>query len=247
MLLGQNVNSYRAAGTSFAGLLRKVGGVGGILRVRFMTSHPKDFPDELLAAMAEVPQVCPHLHLPLQSGSDRILALMNRGYTLAQYRSLIERLRGAIPGLAVTTDLIAGFPGETEEEFEETARALEEFRFDDAFIFKYSDREGTRAMALGPKVPGDEIVRRHAVLLRTQERINAEKNAGLVGSSLEVFVEGFSPRDPGRLFGRTGTNRRAAFRGSPDLIGRLVCVTIRAATALTLLGDADGTCGGDHA
>ena len=247
MLLGQNVNSYRASGVSFAGLLREIGGVEGILRIRFMTSHPKDFPGELLAAMAGVPQVCPHLHLPLQSGSDRILALMNRGYTLAQYRSLVERLRGAIPGLALTTDLMAGFPGETGEEFSETLRALEEIRFDGAFIFKYSDREGTRAMELGPKVPGDEIIRRHAALLRVQERINAEKNIAMVGARVEVLVEGVSPRDPGRLFGRTGTNRRTAFPGSPDLIGRLACVTIREATALTLIGDAAEAAGGAHA
>lgn len=245
MLLGQNVNSYRAGGMSFAGLLRLVGGVGGIIRIRFMTSHPKDFPDELLAAMAEVPQVCPHLHLPLQAGSDRVLSLMNRGYTLSRYRALVERLRAAVPGLALTTDLIAGFPTETGEEFRETLRAVEEIRFDGAFIFKYSDREGTRAVELEPKVPQGEIIRRHAALLRAQEAINAEKNAALVGSRVGVLVEGVSPRDPGRLFGRTGTNRRTVFPGGADLIGRLACVTIREATPLTLIGDA--AAGGEDA
>ncbi len=247
VLLGQNVNSYRASGTTFAGLLRMVGRVEGILRVRFMTSHPKDFPGELLEAMTEVPQACPHVHLPLQSGSDRVLALMHRGYTLAQYRALVERLRRGVPGLALTTDLIAGFPGETEGDFAETLRAVGEIRFDDAFIFKYSDRAGTRAAGMGPKVPAGEIARRHAELLRLQTVINAEKNAALIGSRVEVLVEGVSPRDPERLFGRTATNRRAAFAGSPGLIGRPACVTIHEATALTLIGKAAGAAGGDHA
>ena len=226
-LLGQNVNSYRACGMAFAGLLREVGSIGGIARIRFMTSHPKDFPDELLEAVAGVPQVCPHIHLPLQSGSDRILAMMNRGYTGGLYRGLVERLRGAVPGLALSTDLIAGFPAETEEDFRDTLRAIEEIRFDGAFIFKYSDREGTRAAGIRPKVPQGDIVRRHAALLGAQERISAEKNAGLIGATVEVLVEGTSPRDPGRLFGRTGANRRVVFPGGTDLIGRLACVTIR--------------------
>ena len=236
MLLGQNVNRYSSEGVSFAGLLRRVGAVEGILRVRFMTSHPSDFPDELLDTMAEVSQVCPHLHLPLQSGSDRILSLMHRGYTLASYRALAGRLRRRIPGLSLTTDLIAGFPGETDEDFQATVRALEEIRFDDAFVFKYSEREGTRAMGMGPKVPGVEIARRHAALLRLQGKINAEKNAAAVGTTVEVLVEGVSPRDPKRLFGRTAANRRVAFTGAPDLTGRLIRVIIIKSTVLTLIG-----------
>ena len=240
MLLGQNVNRYSSERVSFAGLLRRVGAVEGILRVRFMTSHPRDFPEELIDAMAETPRVCPHLHLPLQSGSDRILSLMNRGYTIAHYRILVERLRERVPGIAVTTDLIAGFPGETEEDFRDTLQALEEIRFDDAFVFKYSDREGTRAARMGPKVPPEEIRRRHAAILRLQGTINAEKHASAAGTEVEVLVEGVSRRNPNRLFGRTAENRRVVFAGGPNLTGRLVRVKISDTTPITLIGDVRG-------
>lgn len=240
MLLGQNVNRYSSEGVSFAGLLRKVGAVEGLLRVRFMTSHPRDFSEELLDAMAETPRVCPHLHLPLQSGSDRILSLMNRGYTRARYLLLVERLRERMPGIAVTTDLIAGFPGETEEDLQETIRAMEEIRFDDAFVFKYSDREGTRAARMGPKVPPEEIARRHATLLKLQGGINAEKHAATAGTGVEVLVEGVSRRNPNRLFGRTAENRRVVFAGEQGLTGRLVHVIITDTTPITLIGEVRG-------
>lgn len=240
MLLGQNVNRYSSERVSFAGLLRRVGAVEGILRVRFMTSHPRDFPEELIDAMAETPRVCPPLHLPLQSGSDRILSLMNRGYTIAHYRILVERLRERVPGIAVTTDLIAGFPGETEEDFRDTLQALEEIRFDDAFVFKYSDREGTRAARMGPKVPPEEIRRRHAAILRLQGTINAEKHASAAGTEVEVLVEGVSRRNPNRLFGRTAENRRVVFAGGRGLTERLVRVIITDTTPITLIGDVRG-------
>jgi len=243
-LLGQNVNSYLgprknggAGSVSFAGLLRMIGGVNGIMRIRFITSHPKDFPDELIRAMAEVPAVCEHLHLPLQSGSDRVLDRMNRKYTFGSYRELVGRIRGAIPGIALSTDIIVGFPGETEEDYNRTAQAMEEIGFESAFIFKYSDREKTRAAELEPKVAQIEIVRRHAELLKLQEGISAERNRGLIGARLELLVEGYSPRNPERLFGRTRTNKRAVFEGGEHLIGTLVCVTIREVTPLTLIGD----------
>ena len=238
MLLGQNVNSYRDGGVSFAELLRNVAGVAGIERIRFMTSHPKDFPDELIRAMAEIPQVCRHLHLPLQSGSDKILERMNRSYTFESYRGLVGQIRGAIPQIALSTDILVGFPGETDDDFKQTAHALDEIGFDSAFIFKYSDREGTRAYELKPKVEEEIIVRRHAELLSMQEKISMEKNRKLLGASLEVLVEGYSPRNPERLFGRTRTNKRVVFGGGGDLIGKLVYVIIREATPLTLIGDA---------
>jgi tRNA-2-methylthio-N6-dimethylallyladenosine synthase len=137
MLLGQNVNSYHSGDVSFAGLLREVAAIKGIERIRFMTSHPKDFSDELIRAVAEIPEICEHLHLPLQAGSDRILDVMNRRYTRETYLALVERIRSAIPGIALSTDILVGFPGETDEDFQLTARALKAVRFDSAFIFKY--------------------------------------------------------------------------------------------------------------
>ncbi|MCX6357241.1 MAG: tRNA (N6-isopentenyl adenosine(37)-C2)-methylthiotransferase MiaB [Candidatus Aureabacteria bacterium] len=244
-LLGQNVNSYRAARrdgmqATFAGLLGEIASISGIERIRFMTSHPKDMPDELIAALAGLPKVCPHLHLPLQSGSDRILEGMKRGYTFGAYRLLVRKIRDRVPGIALTTDLIAGFPGETEEDFKRTLGALEEISFDGAFIFKYSDSEGTAAAGFIPKVPDEEIARRHGILLKRQGEIGLAKNSALVGQAEEVLVEGPSPRNPGRLFGRTRANRRVVFEGGERLIGTAVCVTIRAATPLTLLGEFRG-------
>ncbi|MCX6339929.1 MAG: tRNA (N6-isopentenyl adenosine(37)-C2)-methylthiotransferase MiaB [Candidatus Aureabacteria bacterium] len=238
MLLGQNVNSYRAGGVSFSALLREVAAIKGIDRIRFMTSHPKDFSDELIRAMAEVPQVCEHLHLPLQSGSDKTLKVMNRGYTFESYRGLAQKIREAVPEISLSTDILVGFPGETDDDFNQTARALDEIGFDSAFIFKYSDREGTRAYELQPKVGEAVVVQRHAELLKLQEKIGMEKNKKLLGASLEVLVEGYSPRNPERLFGRTGTNKRVVFEGSGDLIGKFVYVIIREATPLTLIGEA---------
>jgi len=239
MLLGQNVNSYKSGDVNFAGLLRLAGGAEGIKRIRFMTSHPKDFSDELIRSMSDVPQVCEHLHLPLQSGSDRILEKMNRGYTFGSYRGLVERIRSSIADIALSTDIIVGFPGESEGDFAETASAMQEIGFDSAFIFKYSDREGTRAMETRPRVDEAEIIRRHAELLGLQEKIGSARNRALVGSRLDVLTEGYSPRNPDRLFGRSRTNKRVVFPGAESLIGELVFVNIREVTALTLIGECE--------
>ncbi|MEJ2744700.1 MAG: tRNA (N6-isopentenyl adenosine(37)-C2)-methylthiotransferase MiaB, partial [bacterium] len=236
MLLGQNVNSYRAEDVSFADLLREVASINGIDRIRFMTSHPKEFPDDLIRAMAETPQICEHLHLPLQAGSDKILEMMNRRYTFGSYRGLVRKIREAVPGISLSTDIIVGFPGETDDDFDMTVSALLEVRFDGVFVFKYSDREGTRAVELQPHVPEDIIERRHAEILKLQEGVSAVRNGKLVGETVEVLVEGYSPRNPNRLFGRTRTNKRVVFEGGGDLIGRLVCVIIRESTPLTLIG-----------
>ena len=252
MLLGQNVNSYRVEGVSFAGLLREVAAIDGIERIRFMTSHPKDFPDELIRAMAEIPKICEHLHIPLQSGSDRILETMNRRYTWGSYLALVEKIRRTVPRIALSTDIIVGFPGETDDDFHLTVRALREVRFDSAFIFKYSDRDGTRAVELQPHVPEEIIAQRQAALLKLQEGISAERNEELLGKSVEVLVEGYSPRNPDRLFGRTRSNKRVVLDGGGpapacrqtgaglsggDLIGGLVCVIIRESTPLPLIGE----------
>lgn len=245
MLLGQNVNSYQASHSSFADLLWEVALINGIERIRFMTSHPKDFSDKLIRTMSETPKVCEHLHLPLQSGSDGVLHAMNRRYTWGSYLALVEKLRRAVPWIGLSTDVLVGFPGETDDDFDLTVRALETVRFDGAFIFKYSDREGTRAAEMQPHVPEGTIERRHAALLKLQEGISAEKNRELVGQSVEVLVEGYSPRRPERLFGRTRTNKRVVFDESGparrssggDLIGKLVCVIIRESTPLTLIGE----------
>jgi tRNA-2-methylthio-N6-dimethylallyladenosine synthase len=240
-LLGQNVNSYRGRekgrDTSFAQLLGMVGAVRGVERIRFMTSHPKDLREDLIEAIAGVDEVCEHLHLPLQSGSDSILKSMNRKYTYEQYRSIVKRVRQAIPGIALSTDVMAGFPGEKEEDHLRTKAAMEEIGFDSAFIFKYSDRIRTAAAGFTPKVPRGEIERRHAELLNLQERNGLRRNRELIGQSVEVFVEGYSRKNPGRLFGRTRTNKRVVFKGGKDLIGEFVFVTIGEATPLTLLGD----------
>jgi tRNA-2-methylthio-N6-dimethylallyladenosine synthase len=244
MLLGQNVNSYRGirrekggGEVRFAELLERVNAVNGIERIRFMTSHPKDLGDELIRTMAELPGVCEHLHLPLQSGSDAVLARMNRKYTYGYYRELVQRVRAAMPGIALTTDLIAGFPGETDEDHQRTMHALEEIAFDGAFIFKYSDREGTGAARFTPKVVNEMIVKRHSELLALQQNITMNKNRTLIGSRLEVLVEGMSRKNPQRLFGRTRTNKRVVFEGNKPLIGGLVFAIIRKVTELTLIGE----------
>ena len=242
MLLGQNVNSYKGESRKggepvlFAGLLRMVSGIEGIERVRFMTSNPKDLGNDLIRAIAEIDEICEHLHLPVQSGSDRVLMRMKRGYTLVEYTKITKKLREAVPGIALTTDIIAGFPGETIEDHQATVWAMEEIGFDAAFIFKYSDREGTKAAEMNPKVPEEVIVRRHAELLKLQERLSLKKNREMVGKSVEVLVEGRSRRNPKRLFGRTRTNKRVVLEGDGNLIGQIVSVTIREATPLTVIG-----------
>jgi len=238
-LLGQNVNSY---GLSFGRpgalveLLGRVAALPGLARLRFVTSHPKDMTRDILQAMRDLPAVCEHLHMPPQSGSDRVLKAMNRRYTAAQYRNLAALARDIVPGLALAGDFIVGFPGETEAEFEETAALVRELRFQNAFVFKYSPRPGTAAARLSDDVPEAEKRRRNQVLLGIQSRVNLEENARAIGSEVEVLVEGPSPRDPRRLIGRARTNQIVVFEGAPALAGRLVRVRIESSTALTLAG-----------
>jgi tRNA-2-methylthio-N6-dimethylallyladenosine synthase len=204
-LLGQNVNSYRSD-TDFPGLLKKVDSTG-ISRIRFVTSHPRDMSLELIRVMADLPSVCEHIHLPIQSGSDRILQMMNRGYTYGEYRERVALLRRAVPGISVTTDVITGFPGETEEDHHKTMAALKEIEFDGVFAFKYSPREGTKAFTMPGHLPEEVRGERLSAILKLQEEITFGKNRVLEGEVVEVLVEGRSDTDASLLSGRTRTNK----------------------------------------
>ncbi len=242
-LLGQNVNSYgrdlgAAAGFEFGGLLRAVSALPGIERVRFTSPHPKDFRDPVIRAMAECEAVCEHAHLPAQSGSTRILKAMRRTYGRERYLSLAQRLRAAVPDLALTTDLIVGFPGETDEDFEETITLVEEVGFDGAFTFVFSPRSGTEAATLPGQVPADVKATRVERLIDAVQRVAAERNARRVGLVEEVLVEGPSRTDPALSRGRTRRNQTVNFTGAADP-GELVHVRIEAATSTTLRGTRD--------
>ncbi len=235
-LLGQNVNSYgRDVGSDFAELLRAVDSVDGIERIRFTSPHPKDFRANVIAAIAECDAVCEHAHLPLQSGSTRVLKAMRRTYGRERYLRLVEEMRAAIPDLALTTDIIVGFPGETEEDFRETLEVVEEVRYDGAFTFVYSPRAGTEAAGMPDQVP-DEIKRaRIERLVEVVQRIARERNEDRVGLVEQVLVEGASRTDPALLRGRTRRNTTVNFAGSAEA-GNLVDVRIDGATSTTLRG-----------
>jgi tRNA-2-methylthio-N6-dimethylallyladenosine synthase len=235
-LLGQNVNSYgRDVGTDFAELLRACDAVEGIERVRFTSPHPKDFRAPVIAAIAECEAVCEHAHLPLQSGSTRVLKAMRRTYSRERYLRLVDELRAAIPDLALTTDLIVGFPGETEAEFEETVTAVEEVGYDGAFTFVYSPRQGTEAAAMPGQVPEDVKRERIEQLVETVQRVAQRRNRERVGRVEEVLVEGSSRTDESLLRGRTRRNTTVVFTGAAQA-GELVQVRIEDATSTTLRG-----------
>ncbi len=243
-LLGQNVNAYglepaSRAGGGFPALLEALAGVAGIERIRFMTSHPKDVSPALIEAMAGLRQVCEHLHLPVQSGSDRILHLMKRGYDRAGYLALVGRLRIAIPRLALTTDLIIGFPSETERDFEETVHLVETVGFDGAFTFQYSPRSRTAAAELPGRIDPEALQTRMRRLIETTQRLGTERNELLVGAEVEVLVEGRSRRDPDTLMGRTRTHKVVNFSAAAAVLpGDLVEVTIERASSTSLTGTA---------
>jgi tRNA-2-methylthio-N6-dimethylallyladenosine synthase len=239
-LLGQNVNSWGRdlapeVRTEFGELLRACDGVSGIERIRFTSPHPKDFRDPVIEAMAESRTVCEHVHLPLQSGSSRILKRMRRTYDSDRYLRLAERLRDAIPDLAFGTDLIVGFPGETEDDFRQTLEVVEEMRYDSAFTFIFSPRAGTEAAGLPDQVPDELKHERLERLVAVVQRIAAERNAERIGRAEEVLVEGPSRTDPSLLRGRTRRNTTVNFTG-PAATGELVDVVIEAATSTTLQG-----------
>jgi tRNA-2-methylthio-N6-dimethylallyladenosine synthase len=240
-LLGQNVNAYRgeldgAGHADLAALIYHVAAVPGIERIRFTTSHPVEFRDSLVEAYRDVPQLASYLHLPVQSGSDRILALMKRGHTALEYKQKIRRVREARPGISLSSDFIVGFPGETERDFEATMALIEEVGFDQSFSFIYSRRPGTPAAALPDDVPHEV---KQARLERLQARIDANALAisrAMVGSVQRVLVERPSKKDPRQIAGRTGNNRWVNFDGPPSLLGRFVDVLVTEAMPNSLRG-----------
>ncbi len=239
-LLGQNVNSYGKGleeNITFAELLGKLTEVPGLARVRFMTSHPKDVSKELIAIIAADNNICEHIHIPLQAGSDKILKEMNRGYTQDRYLRLIDEIRRSIPDVAITSDFIVGFPGETENDYAQTLAMINKIRFDAAFIFMYSPRSGTKAFALADQLTKEEKKQRIAKLIDLQYGIAAELNEKLEGSVQEVLVEGLSKTDQSRLTARTRSNRIVNFAGSIDLIGELVNVRIVSSNTFSLIGE----------
>jgi tRNA-2-methylthio-N6-dimethylallyladenosine synthase len=227
-LLGQNVNSYRSGnseGFGFPELLRGLSRMEGLQRMRFMTSNPKDFSQALIECFVELAPVCEHIHLPMQSGSDRILTMMNRGYTIGEYTKKVEWLRARIPEISITSDIIVGFPGETEKDFGETLEALEEIRFDAVFSFRYSSRPGTQASMRHETLSEEDKARRLKELQALQRTITLSRNQTMVGRQVEVLVEG-SSKDGVQLMGRTRTNKIVNFAGPGHLLGQFCEVTI---------------------
>jgi tRNA-2-methylthio-N6-dimethylallyladenosine synthase len=238
--LGQNVNSYGQGldeKCDFADLLHQADQIEGIERIRFTTSHPKDMSDKLITTIAAGQKLCEHIHVPLQAGSNKVLQAMNRHYTREHYLQLVARMRDLIPGVAITSDLIVGFPGETEEDFQETLDMVEKVRFDAAFTFLFSIRAGTRAATLPDQV--DLAVKKERLLRLNQLQygIAAELNRELEGTVENVLVEGFSKTNPHKLTARTRTNRIVIFSGSPDLIAKLVNVRITKGKTFSLFGE----------
>ncbi len=231
-LLGQTVNSYHDGDHDFADLLRGVGAVDGIRRVRFTSPYPTDFSDRVIAAMAETPAVCEHVHLPAQSGSTRVLKRMGRRYTRERYLDVVDRLRAALPGLAITTDLIVGFPGETEADARATESLVRATDFDDAFTFRYSPREGTGATRLPNPVPDAVAAARLERLITVVREVARHKNVALVGTTAEVLVEKVARRG-GLLQTRTRTNKIALVAGPTEWIGRFLTVRLTGTTGAT--------------
>ncbi len=238
-LLGQNVNSYGKKGhipCNFPELLKKANDIDGLKRIRFTTSHPKDLSDDLIEAIASLPKMCPHIHLPVQSGSDRILKRMNRGYTVKNYLKKVSKLKRAIPHVAITSDIIVGFPGETEEDFEATLALVQEVDYDSIFSFKYSDRPNAPSTRFRDKVSEKINQRRLEHLMRLQEEITRKKNNALVGATREVLVEGFSKNANSRLTGRTLCNRIINIEAMDSLLGQLVSARVEKAYKHCLMG-----------
>jgi tRNA-2-methylthio-N6-dimethylallyladenosine synthase len=241
-LLGQNVNSYRdpEAGYAFSSLIDRVALIEGIKRIRFTTSHPKDLSDDLIDRYRRVDSLCSHIHLPVQSGSNRVLASMNRGYTREDYLRKVERLREARPDIAVTTDIIVGFPGETEADFRQTLALMEEVVFDGAYSFKYSPRPGTKAASLTEDIGNREKDLRLHILQELQKQHTLERNNNAVDGIAQVLAVGSSAKDPREITGRSCQNKVVNFRGPHESVGTLVPVKIIKAKNNSLWGEAVG-------
>ena len=240
MLLGQNVNSYGKnldTPVTFAELLREVNKIEGLKRIRFMTSHPKDLSDDLILAMKECDKVCKHMHLPLQSGSSRILKIMNRHYDKEQYLEIVRKLREAIPDIALTTDIIVGFPGETEEDFADTMDVVEKVQYDSAFTFIYSKRTGTPAAAMEDQVPEEVVKERFDRLLERVQQIAAVHAGEDVGKVVEVLVEEQNGQDASLMTGRTSQNYVVHFPGETCLIGKIIPVKLIESKGFYYMGE----------
>jgi tRNA-2-methylthio-N6-dimethylallyladenosine synthase len=243
-LLGQIVTSYgrkeiakRDGKTPFVQLLEAMNGLEGLERIRFTSPHPLGFKDDLIEAYGRLPKLCEYVHLPVQSGSNRLLKEMHRGYTREMYLKIIAGLRRVRPEILISTDIIVGFPGETEEDFQQTVSLFEEVAFDHAFVFKYSKRRNTPAAAMGHQVSTEEKLRRNHALLELLGRIVLPRNRAMIGQTVQVLVEGPSKTNKSRMFGRTRTNKVVVFPGSERHQGQLLDVRITDATTTTLYGD----------
>ena len=240
MLLGQNVNSYGKTldePITFAELLRRIEKIDGLKRIRFMTSHPKDLSDELIEVMASSEKICKHLHLPVQSGSTRILKKMNRRYTKESYLELAEKIKKAVPDISLTTDIIVGFPGETEEDFQETLDVVRKVRYDSAFTFIYSKRTGTPAAAMEDQIPADVVKDRFDRLLSEVQSIASEVCAVHEGKDTEVLVESVSDHDASMVTGRMSNNLLVHFKGTKEMIGTYVTVHLTECKGFYYLGE----------
>lgn len=240
-LLGQNVNSYRGAGESgsecdFADLIYMINDIEGLERIRFMTSHPKDLSDKLIQAFVDCEKLCNYIHLPVQAGSDRVLRRMNRKYTREKYLEVVERLRKAVPDIAISTDIIVGFPGETEEDFEETLSLVRSVKYDSAFTFLYSVRQGTPAAEYEDQIPEEVKHQRFDRLVDAVNADSAEKNAAYKGRIERVLVEGVSKKNENTLTGRTEGFKFVDFEGGRELIGQMVNVEITEGKTFSLTG-----------
>ncbi|WP_458457756.1 tRNA (N6-isopentenyl adenosine(37)-C2)-methylthiotransferase MiaB [Pseudobutyrivibrio sp.] len=240
MLLGQNVNSYGVGldeKVTFADLLRMVNDIEGLERIRFMTPHPKDLSDDLIEAMATLPKVCHHMHLPLQSGSSEILKKMNRRYTKEHYLELVEKLRARVPDVAITTDIIVGFPGETEEDFLETMDVVDKVHYDSAFTFIYSKRTGTPAASMENQVPEDVVKDRFDRLLALVQKHGHEKVKALEGTTQEVLVEEVNEQDSSLVSGKLANNVTVHFPGDESMIGKIVKVRLNCCKGFYFIGE----------
>jgi len=237
VLLGQNVNSYNYGDTDFAALLRRLDRVKGLRWIRFLTSHPRDLSDRIITAMAECSKVCEHLHLPVQSGSDHVLKLMNRGYTRAYYLERAASLRQKIPGIALTADILVGFPGETKRDFKHTVNLIKEVRFDYAYTFKYSPRPGTAAARLADTVPEAEKARRLQEVIELQRSHTRQALQKMNGQSMEVLLVARAKRGDGKLRGKTRSHFNIFLPADESYLGKIVPATVTGDTGMNLLGE----------
>jgi tRNA-2-methylthio-N6-dimethylallyladenosine synthase len=239
-LLGQNVNSYSDSTYDFANLLVAVADVDKNMRVRFMTSHPQDMSDVLINAIASRDNICNYIHLPVQSGSNRILELMNRTYTKDQYLSLVRKIKKVIPDISLSTDIISGFPTETEDDHKKTLELLQEVEFDGAYTFKYSPRENTKAWHMGDDIPEEVKNCRLSEIIDCQRAISLRLNTIMIGNTVEVLIEGLSKKSISEFCGRTDTNKMVVFPKNGDVVGDYIGIRIERANSATLFGTKTG-------